>query len=86
MKAVIAIAVVTCFLGVASAQDPAQCASRQTQLRSCISMFSAGSGTTAFCNDCANTLISYYNDCAKGVGVSAVQKGKPKHASYTGGT
>ena len=76
MKAVIAIAVVACFLAVASAQGVTDCANRAAELAPCASKLSAGGA--AFCQECANSLISYYNDCANGAGVSTLQAGKPK--------
>ena len=38
----------------------------------------AAGDLTAFCNNCADVLRSYYNDCTDGVGVSTVDQGKLK--------
>ena len=75
MKTVLAIAVVTCLFVVGLAQVPSQeCINRAQDLTSCISSLS--SGGDRFCGDCANRLISYYRECANGVGVDAVQRRK----------
>ena len=78
MKAVLAIVVVACFLAVASAQN-LNCAQRALDLANCIRM--AGTtvtDATTFCNNCGNSLISYFNDCTNGVGTAGVRTSKPK--------
>ena len=76
MKTVLAIVVVSCFLAVASAQS---CAERAIQLSFCISrVATAATDATSFCQECGNTLISYYQACTNGVGVSTVKAGKQK--------
>ena len=73
MKVILALAVIACFLAAASAQTQS-CTQRFSELQSCVtSLTNPGSD---FCNTCRDTLISYYNDCANGVGVDAVQQCK----------
>ena len=74
MKALLAIAVMTCVFIVGQAQN-SNCVSRASELSSCISQLGA-SDVGNFCNNCANQLISYYRDCANGAGVDAVQRSK----------
>ena len=75
MKIVFAIAVVTCLFVVGLAQVPSQeCVNKLTSLSSCTAAL--GSGGDGFCGDCANRLISYYRECADGVGVDQVQRRK----------
>lgn len=83
MKAVIAIAVLACFLAVASAQNPFTCGTRAGELATCVSRLGTASqdGVTAFCNECGNSLVSYYRDCLGGAGVAQVQQRKPKAIS-----
>ena len=71
MKVLLIVAVISCFFLVATAQN---CVQRATDLSSCLSRITAGGDD--FCNTCANTLISYYQDCASGVGVDAIKQGE----------
>ena len=76
---IIAVALVFCFLVVASAQNIADCARRATRLSNCSARQrdAARTGdTTAFCRDCGNYLVGYFEDCARGVGVDAVKTSK----------
>ena len=75
MKTVLAIAVVTCFFVVGLAQVSAQdCVSRARDLASCLS--SVNSDGDNFCSSCANRVISYYRECANGIGVDTIQRRK----------
>ena len=81
MKAVLAIAVIACFLAVASALDPFKCAQSVTELSSCIAMLGTATpdgDNDMFCKDCGNKLYAYYQDCANGVGTTGVKASKPK--------
>ena len=73
MKTVLVIAVITCpfVMGLAQTQN---CVTQASNLTSCLSMV-ASDGST-FCNQCANQLISYYQQCTNGVGVDAVLRRK----------
>ena len=75
MRTILAIVVISCFFVVASSQS-LSCINRATDLATCISRLGTSTDTTAFCNDCANKLISYYDDCVGGAGKAAVQQGK----------
>ena len=74
MKALLVIAAMTCVFVVGQAQN-SDCVSRLSALSSCTSQLAANGGGN-FCNDCANQLISCYQDCTNGVGVDAVQRRK----------
>ena len=82
MKIILTVAVVACFLAVATAQLPnLNCVTRVTEVASCVTRLGsaiAGGDNDAFCNECGNSLVSYYNDCTGGVGTSAVQQSKLK--------
>ena len=69
MKTILAFAVISSFIAMGLAQS---CASREGDLSICIARVATGGGD--FCNTCANKLIRYYRDCARGVGVEAVQR------------
>ena len=75
MRTILAIVVISCFFVVASSQS-LSCINRATDLATCISRLSSSTDTEAFCNDCGNKLVSYYQDCAGGAGVDAVRQGK----------
>ena len=75
MRTILAIVVISCFFVVASSQS-LSCINRATELANCLSMVGQSTDTTAFCNDCGNSLIRYYQDCANGAGVDAVKQGK----------
>ena len=75
MKTLLVIAVMTCVFVMGQAQTPdSDCQSRLSGLSSCISQLANAGGD--FCDNCANQLIDYYRDCADGMGVDAVQRGK----------
>ena len=74
MRTILAIVVISCFFAVAMSQS--DCATRVTDLSNCITMLGTNTqDRTAFCNECGNQLISYYQDCTNGVGVDAVRAG-----------
>ena len=74
MRTILAIVVISCFFAVATSQS--DCTTRLTDLSNCITLLStATQSQTEFCNECRNQLVSYYQDCANGVGVDAVQRG-----------
>ena len=75
MRTILAIVVISCFFVVASSQS-SECRNRATDVATCISRLSSNTDIQAFCNECGNKLVSYYNDCAGGVGVDAVKQGK----------
>ena len=76
MRAILAIAVISCFFIVAHSQS-LQCATRLVDVGTCISrLATANQGSTNFCNECGNSLVSYYRDCTGGAGVEQVQAGK----------
>ena len=75
MRAFLAIAVISCFFVVASSQS-LNCLSRASDLATCISRLGTSTDTQAFCNECGNSLVSYYQDCANGVGVDQVKQSK----------
>lgn len=70
MKLTIVLAVVSCFILSVSAQN---CVQRASQITTCTTRLASG-GTGAFCNECGNTLIRYYQDCVAGLGVDAVKQ------------
>ena len=73
MKVIIATAVVSCLLVVASAQN---CVQRAQDVTNCAaSLTNPDVDIQDFCNRCGNTLIRYYNDCLNGAGVDAVKQG-----------
>ena len=74
MKTILAIVVISCFFVVASSQF--DCLNRASQLASCITRLGQSTDTDAFCNECGNSLVRYYQDCANGVGVDGVKQGK----------
>ena len=79
MRAVVAIAVISCLFVVAHSIDfDFGCATRFTNLAGCIARQAAGvsRNNTDFCNDCGNTLVSYDRDCLNGAGVDAIQASK----------
>ena len=79
MRAVVAIAVISCLFVVAHSIDfDFSCATRLANLAICIARQAAGisRNDTDFCNDCGNSLISYKRDCVDGVGVDIIQTGK----------
>ena len=77
MRTILAIAVITCFFAVPiSSQPNLDCANRLVDQGSCITRLrTVTTGNTDFCNECRNSLISYYRDCAAGFGVDVVQAG-----------
>ena len=78
MKTIFAIAIISCLIALGLAQNgiSQQCVDRLSDLNSCITrLANSGGDTAAFCNECANTLISYYQDCAGGAGVAQVKQG-----------
>ena len=76
MRTILAIVVISCFFAVATSQLSPECATRFADLSSCFTRLNtATQGQTAFCNECGNQLVSYYQDCANGVGVDVVQGG-----------
>ena len=75
MRTILAIIVISCFFVVASSQS-SDCLNRFNDLSSCVSRLSSSTDTEVFCNECANSLIRYYQDCAAGVGVDGVKQGK----------
>ena len=82
MRAILAIAALSCFFVVASSQD-LNCFSRAAELSSCISMLGTATDTDAFCNQCGNSLVAYYQDCAGGAGVDQVKQSKRIHKVYS---
>ena len=95
MKCIIAIAVISCFVAVASAQIPdvqwqipdvqipdvpnQKCLKLASDLSSCVSRLTVGG--EAFCNECGDRLFSYYQEC--GLDTSAVTQGLcQNHANY----
>ena len=75
MKTIIAVIVTTsCFLAVASAQSAANCARRATQIANCQSRLASVTDEEAFCRECGNAVVSYFQDCTGGVGVDQVDQ------------
>ena len=75
MRTILAIVVISCFFAVAASQS-LDCITRLADLGSCITRLGTATlGQTEFCNECGNSLISYYRDCAGGNGVDTVQAG-----------
>lgn len=75
MRAILAIAALSCFFAVASSQG-FNCFSRAAELSSCLSMLGTATDTDAFCSQCGNSLVSYYQECAGGAGVDQVKQSK----------
>ena len=75
MRTILAIVVISCFFVVASSQS-SDCINRATDVATCISRLGTSTDIDAFCNECGNKLVNYYNDCAGGAGVDAVKQGK----------
>ena len=76
MKAILAITVIFCFFIVAHSQS-LQCATRLANLGTCTArLATAIQNSTDFCNECDNSLVSYFQDCTGGTGVEQVQAGK----------
>ena len=68
MRTILAIVVISCFFAVAMSQS-ADCANRASDLSNCISRLATAASqgqVTEFCNECGNTLYSYYEDCLGG--------------------
>ena len=82
MRAIVAIAVIfVLFVAVHSTDFIFNCAARSLaiEIAGCIARQAAGvsRNDTDFCNDCGNSLVSYYDqDCLNGAGVVAVQASK----------
>lgn len=74
MRTILAIVVISCFFLVASSQS-FDCLNRATQLASCISQLANNDDVQQFCNNCGNSLVQYYQDCAGGAGVDQVKQG-----------
>ena len=72
MKIVLAIAVFTCLF----VMGLAQCASRESELYSCISILSLSDTLNTFCRNCGNSLVGYFQDCTDGTGVDLAQRSK----------
>lgn len=76
MKAIVAITVISCFFILATHSIDLSCVTRFTSLASCLArLTTASQNSTVFCNDCGNSLVSYYQDCTGGLGVDTVQRG-----------
>ena len=77
MRTILATAVIACFFAVPTlSQFNFGCVTRLADLASCTTrLATATSNSTDFCNDCGNTLVSYYRDCTSGVGVDTVTAG-----------
>ena len=73
MKTVLVITVIACLFVMGLAQNE-DCVTQASNLSSCLSMVASGGST--FCDQCANQLISYYNECTGGVGVDAIRTRK----------
>ena len=76
MKPILAVAVITCLfvMGLAQTQTPqTDCSTRYSQITSCLSRSATGDDGS-FCNECRSTLIDYYQDCANGIGIEAIQQ------------
>ena len=80
MKALFVVAVISCIFLVASAQT---CAERTNDVATCVNeiatALTTNSTSTTFCDTCGNTLVSFYQDCASGVGVDNVKRCKCMH-------
>ena len=77
MRAILTITVISCFF--IGAHSLLQCATRLVNLGTCttrLATASQGSIITDFCNECGNSLVSYFRDCTGGTGVEQVQAGK----------
>lgn len=89
MKVILAITVVCCFFAAASAQNLAECAQRTSDAAACVGrqgpvlVANNTDSDASFCGDCGNLLVSFYRDCASGVGVSDVQRGKKDNSACT---
>ena len=76
MKAILAIAVISCFFIVAHSQS-LQCATRLANLGTCTTRLATATQNSAdFCNECGSSLVSYFRDCTGGTRVEQVQAGK----------
>ena len=77
MKVILAIVVIACLLVATSAQD---CTQRESDLQSCLTSYL--NQDPDFCSNCPNRAISYFNDCAGGVGVDEVKERKLNKQLY----
>lgn len=75
MKLIFAIAMISCLIAMGLAQLSQDCVRRTTEVSDCTSRLATGGGD--FCSSCANTLIRFYQDCARGAGVDQVKQRKP---------
>ena len=72
MRAILAIAVISCIFNMASSKS---CQDRATDLATCIArLATATDDDDAFCRECGNSLVAYYQACANGVGVDEVKQ------------
>ena len=71
---VISFAILIACLFVVNSDAATNCQQRGIDLSNCLSSSAAGDVQT-YCNNCANSLIRYFQDCARGVGVDAVKQG-----------
>ena len=76
MKTILAIAVISCLIAMGLAQINEDCLRRTTavEVSDCASRLATGGDD--FCSTCANTLIRFFQDCARGVGVDQVKQRK----------
>ena len=81
MKTFLVISVTTCLFVMGLAQNMQECTTRFSDLSSYPTTLTAGGGGGNFCDDCANQLISYYEDCTNGVGITGVWQSKLRLAS-----
>ena len=83
MKALFVVAVISCIFLVASART---CVERTADNTNCVSLLTTALGTNStsakFCDDCGNTLVSYYQDCFSGVGVNNVKRCECMHVFF----
>ena len=80
MKVIIAIAVVSCLLVLASAQD---CSIQHLDQDCAAGIANPSSITPELCNRCANQVIRFINDCLHGNGVDEVKQCKLKSSRLT---
>ena len=74
MKAVLAIAVISCLLVVAYAQS-LSCITRVGELASCLGRLPNARSDSTFCSDCANSLVSYYQECTNRNDIDSLLEG-----------
>ena len=76
MKTIIAVTVIFYLFAIASAQN-ANCVNRATEYTDCQTRIAAAAGDVAtVCSECGDTIVSYLQQCANGVGVDQFKQGQ----------